>query len=171
MFPVRPEESDQMAVSPAFVESLMSKVVPGISGYEVAHVTPYKVHQRVAKTFRLGQVLLAGDAAHINNPLGGMGMNGGIHDAMNLTTRLADVWHGSSPEIELSKYDRERRRVTLEHIQTQSIRNKRNLESDGIEFGRTLGHIAADPVRTREYLLSVSMIASLKRAAELGGAP
>ena len=97
MFPVRPDESDRMAVSPAFVESLMSTVVPGISGYEVAHVTLYKVHQRVARTFRLGRVLLAGDAAHINNPLGGMGMNGGIHDAMNLTTRLADVWHGLSP--------------------------------------------------------------------------
>jgi len=64
-----------------------------------------------------------------------------------------------------------RRLVTLEHIQSQSIRNKRNLESDGIEFGKTLRHIAADPVRTREYLLSVSMIASLKRAAELGGVP
>jgi 3-(3-hydroxy-phenyl)propionate hydroxylase len=169
MFPVRAHESDQTAVSPAFVESLMATVVPGISGYEVAHVTLYKIHQRVAKTFRLGRVLLAGDAAHVNNPLGGMGMNGGIHDAMNLTTRLADVWHGSSPEIELSKYDQERRLVTLEHIQSQSIRNKRNLESDGIEFGKALRHIAADSVRTREYLLSVSMIASLKRAAELGG--
>jgi 3-(3-hydroxy-phenyl)propionate hydroxylase len=39
------------------------------------------VHQRVAKQFRVGRVFLAGDAAHINNPLGGMGMNGGIHDA------------------------------------------------------------------------------------------
>ena len=69
-----------------------------------------------------------------------------------------------------SKYDQERRLVTLEHIQSQSIRNKRNLESDGIEFGKTLRHIAADPVRIREYPLSVSMIASLKRAAELGDA-
>jgi 3-(3-hydroxy-phenyl)propionate hydroxylase len=81
------------------------------------------------------------------------------------------VLHGLSPEIELTKYDRERRLVTLEHIQSQSIRNKRNLESDGIEFRKALRHIADDPVRTREYLLSVSMIASLKRAAELGSAP
>ena len=99
MFPVRRDESDQIAVRPAFVESLMSTIVPGLSGYEVAHVTLYEVHQRVAKTFRLGRVLLAGDAAHINNPLGGMGMNGGIHDAINLTTRLAEVWHGISPDI------------------------------------------------------------------------
>ena len=76
-----------------------------------------------------------------------------------------------SPEIELSKYDRERRLVTLQHIQSQSIRNRRKLESDGIGFGKALRHIAAEPVRTREYLLSASTIASLKRAAELGTAP
>ena len=53
------------------------------------------MHQRVATTFRKGRAFLIGDAAHINNPLGGMGMNGGIHDAINLTDRLAAVWHGS----------------------------------------------------------------------------
>ena len=63
---------------------LMAGVVPGISNYEIAHTTLYKVHQRVAKTFKLGRAFLIGDAAHINNPLGGMGMNGGIHDAVNL---------------------------------------------------------------------------------------
>jgi 2-polyprenyl-6-methoxyphenol hydroxylase-like FAD-dependent oxidoreductase len=107
-------------------------------------------------------------AAHINNPLGGMGMNGGIHDAINLTARLADVWHGRSTASELGRYDRQRRLVTLEHIEQQSIQNKRNLESDGIEFGQTLRHIAADRARVYEYLLRVSMIASLRRAQELG---
>ncbi|HWY88941.1 MAG TPA: FAD-dependent monooxygenase, partial [Gemmataceae bacterium] len=135
---------------------------------EVAHVTLYKVHQRVAKTFRRGRVFLAGDAAHINNPLGGMGMNSGIHDAINLTSRLADVWHGRKPEDDLDSYDRQRRQVTLEAIEQQSIRNKRNLESDGIAFGQELRHIAADKDRTYEYLLRVSMIASLRAAAELG---
>ena len=61
----------------------------GTLNYEIAHTTLYKVHQRVAKTFRLGRAFLVGDAAHINNPLGGMGMNGGIHDAVNLAARLA----------------------------------------------------------------------------------
>ena len=75
----------------------MAGVVPGISNYEIAHVTLYKVHQRVAKTFRHGRAFLVGDAAHINNPLGGMGMNGGIHDAINLTARLAEVWRGREP--------------------------------------------------------------------------
>jgi 2-polyprenyl-6-methoxyphenol hydroxylase-like FAD-dependent oxidoreductase len=122
----------------------------------------------VAKTFQHGRVFLAGDAAHINNPLGGMGMNGGIHDAINLTSRLIEVWHGTKPEAELERYDRQRRAVTLEYIEQQSIQNKRNLESDGIEFGRGLKEIAADKTRTRDYLLRVSMIASLRRAQELG---
>jgi 3-(3-hydroxy-phenyl)propionate hydroxylase len=168
MFPIRPDESDELALSGEFAQSLLAAVVPGISKYEVAHATLYKVHQRVAKTFQRGRVFLAGDAAHINNPLGGMGMNGGIHDAINLTSRLIEVWHGTKPEGELERYDRQRRAVTVEYIEQQSIQNKRNLESDGAEFGRRLKEIAADKTRTHDYLLRVSMIASLRRAQELG---
>jgi 3-(3-hydroxy-phenyl)propionate hydroxylase len=168
MFPIAADETDALALDPAFAQSLLATVAPGISSCELAHVTLYKVHQRVAKTFRLGRVFLAGDAAHINNPLGGMGMNGGIHDAINLTSRLADVWHGRKGEDDLDGYDRQRRLVTLEAIEKQSIRNKRNLESDGIAFGQELRYIAADKDRTYEYLLRVSMIAGLRGAAELG---
>jgi 3-(3-hydroxy-phenyl)propionate hydroxylase len=168
MFPIAAHESDELALSPAFAQSLMATIVPGLSDYEIAHVTLYRVHQRVAKTFALGRTFLMGDAAHINNPLGGMGMNGGIHDAINLTERLAVVWHGQSGAAELQRFDRQRRLVTLEFIETQSIKNKRNLESDGDEFGRSLRHIAADRDRTYDYLLRVSMIASLRRAKELG---
>jgi 3-(3-hydroxy-phenyl)propionate hydroxylase len=168
MFPIAADESDALALAPDFAQSLMATVVPGISSYEIAHVTLYKVHQRVARTFRLDRAFLVGDAAHINNPLGGMGMNGGIHDAINLTSRLAQVWHGRRRSEELDRYDRQRRQVTLEHIEKQSIQNKRNLESDGTEFGQRLRQIAADPERTREYLLQVSMIASLRRAQALG---
>jgi 3-(3-hydroxy-phenyl)propionate hydroxylase len=180
MFPIAADESDARALDPDFAQALLASVaplpsLPGKRGrgrvgakFEVAHVTLYNVHQRVAQTFRRDRVLLAGDAAHINNPLGGMGMNGGIHDAINLTARLAQVWHGRKRANELDRYDRQRRQVTLEHIEKQSIQNKRNLESDGTEFGQRLRHIAADPERTREYLLQVSMISSLRRAAELG---
>jgi 3-(3-hydroxy-phenyl)propionate hydroxylase len=168
MFPISADESDELALSPEFAQSLMATVVPGISSYEIAHVTLYKVHQRVAKTFALGRTFLVGDAAHINNPLGGMGMNGGIHDAMNLTARLVNAWHGTTAETDLERYDRQRRLVTLEYIEKQSIQNKRNLESDGTEFKRSLMEIASDETRTHDYLLRVSMIASLRRAQELG---
>ncbi len=168
MFLVKPEESDELALSHDFAQQLMTGVVPGKSGYEIAHTTLYKVHQRVAKTFREGRAFLAGDSAHINNPLGGMGMNGGIHDAVNLTERLAAVWHGTADDAELDRYDRQRRLVTLETIQTATIQNKKNLENPGPEFRQMLAEVSADPQRTREYLMRVSMIASLKRAAELG---
>ena len=168
MFPIAPHESDELALSREFAQSLMAGVVPGVSHYEIAHVTLYKVHQRVAKSFRHGRAFLVGDAAHINNPLGGMGMNGGIHDAVNLTTRLAAVWRAEMPDDELDRYDRQRRLVTLEYIERQSIQNKRNLESAGPEFKQNLQHIAADRGRTYEYLLKVSMLASLRRAEELG---
>jgi 3-(3-hydroxy-phenyl)propionate hydroxylase len=168
MFLVNEDASDERVQTREFAQSLMAGVIPGISNYEISHTTLYKVHQRVAKTFKLGRAFLIGDAAHINNPLGGMGMNGGIHDAVNLATRIAAVWHGKADEAELDRFDKQRRLVTLEYIQKYTIQNKKNLESPGDEFRQGLQTIAADPVRTRDYLMRVSMIASLSRADELG---
>src|SRR6185312_9107893 len=92
MFLVNEDASDERVQTPEFAQSLMAGVLPGVSDYPIDHITLYKVHQRVAKTFKLGRAFLVGDAAHINNPLGGMGMNGGIHDAVNLAQRLVSVW-------------------------------------------------------------------------------
>jgi 3-(3-hydroxy-phenyl)propionate hydroxylase len=167
MFLIKEDLSDEQIQTREFAQSLMAGVVPGITDYEISHITLYKVHQRVAKTFQSGRAFLAGDAAHINNPLGGMGMNGGIHDAINLTDRLAEVWHGRADNAELDRYDAQRRLVTLETIQTQTIQNKKNLENPE-PFKQSLAQIKADPRRTYDYLLRVSMIATLRRAAELG---
>jgi 3-(3-hydroxy-phenyl)propionate hydroxylase len=172
MFPIAPEVSDETATSRAFARETLASVQPGARDEDIAHVTLYRVHQRVAKTFRAGRVFLAGDAAHINNPLGGMGMNGGIHDAINLSDRLARVWRGEAPDTELDRYDRQRRLVTLEYVQKHTIQNKRNLETadpaEQARFRTEMRAIAADPARTRDYLLRISMITSLERAAELG---
>jgi len=172
MFPIAAEVSDETALERDYAQAALASAVPGIADYEIAHTTLYRVHQRVAKTYRVGRVFLAGDAAHINNPLGGMGMNGGIHDAVNLTGRVARVIAGDATEDELDRYDRQRRLVTLEYVQTRSIRNKQNLEAredkERDRFRDDLRRIAADPALTRDYLLRVSMITSLKRAAELG---
>jgi 3-(3-hydroxy-phenyl)propionate hydroxylase len=105
MFLVNEDVSDERVRTREFAQSLMLGVVPGVSNYVVDHTTLYKVHQRVAKTFRKGSVFLVGDAAHINNPLGGMGMNGGIHDAVNLAARLAEVWRGAASDSELDRFD------------------------------------------------------------------
>ena len=172
MFPVPATVGDDAATSPDYIQAQMATLVPGIARYEVAHRTLYRVHQRVAKQFRKGRAFLAGDAAHINNPLGGMGMNGGIHDAVNLVERLVRVWRGAAPAAELDRYDWQRRRITLEYVQTQTIRNKENLEArDPVrhaEFKRRLRETAADPKLAYQYVLNVSMIGSLRRAAELG---
>jgi 3-(3-hydroxy-phenyl)propionate hydroxylase len=168
MFRIAAEESDELALSTEFVHALMAEVIPGIDRYEVAHTTLYRVHQRVAKAFRRGRAFLIGDAAHVNNPLGGMGMNGGIHDAMNLTERLVAVWRGEKPEAELDRFEQQRRLVTKEYVERQSIQNKRNLEAADNEFRDWLRRTAADPALTRDYLLAVSMIRSLRRAELLG---
>jgi 3-(3-hydroxy-phenyl)propionate hydroxylase len=167
MFLIKEDISDEQIRTHEFAQSLMATLIPGVTNYKISHTTLYKVHQRVAKTFRQGRAFLAGDAAHINNPLGGMGMNGGIHDAINLTDRLAEVWHGRADDAELDRYDTQRRLVTLETIQTQTIQNKKNLETPE-PFKQSLEAIKADSKRTYEYLLRVSMIATLRRAKELG---
>ncbi len=99
-------------------------------------------------------------------------MNGGIHDALNLVERLARVWHGEAADTELDRYDLQRRGITMEYVQTHSIANKRNLEArepaEQDRFRDEMHAITADPGRAHAYLERVSMIASLKRAAELG---
>jgi 3-(3-hydroxy-phenyl)propionate hydroxylase len=167
MFRIAAEESDELALSHAFTQRLMSGISPEIDSVEVTHATLYRVHQRVAGTYRKDRVFIVGDAAHVNNPLGGMGMNGGIHDALNLTERLADVCYGRKPEKELDRYDAQRRSITKEHVEKQSIQNKKNLENPN-EFCARLRDIVSDPQRTYDYLIGVSMIGSLRRAEQLG---
>ena len=171
MFPTRPEESDDDVLTDASVERRLQSVLPNGRPYPVEHRTLYPVHQRVAARYRKGRAFLAGDAAHINNPLGGMGMNGGIHDAYNLAERLVRVWRGEAPESELDGYERQRRPIALEYANVHSTRNKLNLEARDPkrqqEFRRTMRETAADPEKSYEYLLRTSMIASLRQAARL----
>ncbi|MDO9707061.1 FAD-dependent oxidoreductase [Paracraurococcus lichenis] len=171
MFPVKPEVSEEEVASDAFAAARMARILPGRSGYEIRHRTLYRVHQRVAERFRRGRILLAGDAAHINNPLGGMGLNGGVHDAMNLAEKLARVvLDGEDPAL-LDRYDRQRRGVTVEHVQSQTIANKQNLEArspeDQAAFRARMAAAAADPAQAHALLTRMSMIASLRRAAEI----
>ncbi len=96
--PVYDEMSDEEAKSDAEIEKRLTALMPGVAFPEIPVKAVYTVHQRVADTYRQGRVFLAGDAAHLNNPKGGMGMNGGLHDALDLTGRLAAVWHGGADE-------------------------------------------------------------------------
>src|SRR5438876_877047 len=163
------EEGDAEIISDASIERRLQRVHPKSGRYEIAHRTLYPVHQRVAQSYRRGRVFLAGDAAHLNNPLGGMGMNGGIHDAFNLAEKLAGVIRGEKPPEELERYERQRRPVALEYVNTITIANKRHLEMRDAEEQRRwraeLSRAMADRTAEREYMLMLSMIASLRKYA------
>ena len=173
MFPVPQEMRDEDALEPSYGDGLLRKVLPETGmALPIEHLTLYRVHQRVADTFQRDRVFLAGDAAHINNPLGGMGMNGGIHDAVNLTGRMIAVWNGECDEQELTRYDLQRRPVTEEHVQTITIQNKRDLEARTEKDRTALRDVMARRMKNaeerREFLRRIGMFGSLERAAELG---
>jgi 3-(3-hydroxy-phenyl)propionate hydroxylase len=171
LFPTHVNESDEQALDEASVQGRLQKFFPKAGAYPVVHRNIYNVHQRVAASFRKGRVFLAGDSAHVNNPLGGLGLNFGIHDAMELTDLLSQVMRGgAAPEI-LDFYDRFRRPLNIEYVQQQTIANKKRLEEKNPEArarsNAALRATAADPEKHRAYLLRASLIESVrKRRAE-----
>jgi len=168
MFPVGQDEKDEDVLSDRSIQARLQRVHKSQEPYEIRHRTLYSVHQRVAESYRKGRAFLAGDAAHLNNPLGGMGMNGGIHDGFNIAEKLAGVIKGSLSETELNRYELQRRPVALEYVNKITIANKRNLEAKDPEEHRRwkeeMTRTAADPRLAREYMLKTSMIASLRRS-------
>jgi 3-(3-hydroxy-phenyl)propionate hydroxylase len=159
------------AASDAYIQRTLHGLLPRAEPYEIAVRAIYRVSQRVAETYRRGRVFLAGDAAHINNPLGGMGLNGGLHDAIDLTRRLADVWHGRADARTLDGYEPRRKPEAVNAINAVTERNKRLLEERDPEIrARNLAdwrRMAADPALAYQHLLQTSMIASLRRAGML----
>jgi len=162
MFPTRPDETDAEILSGAGIQARLQRVHSKAEPYPVAHRTLYSVHQRVAASYRNGRVFLAGDAAHLNNPLGGMGMNGGIHDAFALADLL--VKRIREGKDELDAYERSRRPVALEYVNNISSANKRNLETNARAWQQQLSLAATDPALAKDYLMRISMIASLRKS-------
>jgi 3-(3-hydroxy-phenyl)propionate hydroxylase len=170
-FPCDPGIPDDELLEPANVQKRMQGFLARPEEYEIRYQSIYRVHQRVASEWRHARVLLAGDAAHLNNPLGGFGLNSGIHDAVSLAEKLAKVWHGEADESLLDVYVRQRRATTIDQVQAMSIRNKRLLEECDPAVHRSrmqeLIAIANDPARARAHLLETSMIAGLKKSLEI----
>ena len=170
LVPAPPDADRDTLLSDDTLQAVLHRVVSRPVPYRIAHRSLYPVHQRVARTFRHGRVLLAGDAAHINNPLGGMGMNGGIQDAFNLADKLTAIYPGADDAL-LDRYDRQRRTVAVEAVQQQTHRNQQMLSERDPAVRRkaldSMRRTAADPVLARDYMLRSSMIASLRRAAEI----
>ena len=164
LFPTN-EESDEevLASGERRLQGVFAKTEP----YETRHRTLYRVHQKVAATYRKGRAFLAGDAAHLNNPIGGMGMNGGLHDGLNFAGKLIAMHHGGADQLDL--YEAERRPIAVDHINATTARNRETLaERDPAARKKKqdeLCKMAEDPVAAKAYLMKSSMISSLRRAA------
>ncbi len=171
LMPSLPGEDAKSLVSDKTVQARMHQVCDKPGDYDTYHRTAYAVHQRVAETYRKGRIFLAGDSAHINNPLGGMGMNGGIHDAMNLCEKLERVWNGTADESEFDRYDRQRRPIAVEYVQQTTLRNKAMLEDKDPESRRKkhaeMKATSENPEKARQYLLQSSMILALRNAEKI----
>jgi 3-(3-hydroxy-phenyl)propionate hydroxylase len=144
---------------------------PRAQPYEIVLYDSYVVHQRVAATFRNGRIILAGDAAHLNSPIGAMGMNSGIHDAVSLAGNLLRVLNREEDEGALDRYVRQRRHVAVEHVQTATIANKKNMEqrdpATRQKYREEMQRAAQDPVLAKSFLMRTSLIDSLRDAARI----
>lgn len=171
VYPANPALTDDELMSDDAVQARLQRFFPAAEPYEIVHRNLYVTHQRVAHRFRAGRVLLAGDAAHVNNPIGGMGLNGGLQDAANASEQIAKILLDGAPDRLLDLYDLQRRTVATEFVQEQSIANKKRLETRDPEARRRnldeLSAIAADPARARDFLLRSSMISSQRRVAAM----
>ena len=168
LFPIPMETTKEEAFDDEFLEGRLQHLAPHQERYAIQLRTLYGVNQRVAETYRLGRILLAGDSAHVNNPLGGMGMNGGIHDGVNLADKLVRIYEGGETEELLNLYDRQRRPIAIEYVQAQTMRNKKNLEETDPNVRRQrqdeLRDVVNNVEKSRELLLQTSMISGLERS-------
>ncbi len=170
-FPVEATEDPDTACRPEVLQARMQAFLPTGRDFEIVGSNLYTVHQRVAKKFRSGRAILAGDAAHVNSPIGAMGMNSGIHDAFNLADKLVQILHGEADEEIFDRYERQRRHVAVRHTQAQTMRNKRLLAETDPAVRRQsqdeLRRTAEDPVRARAFLLRASLFDSLREAERI----
>lgn len=166
----RGEETIEDALTPQSIESKLQGIVARDEPYRVLEIRPYRVHMRIAPDYRKGRVILAGDAAHINSPSGGMGMNGGVHDAFNLTEKLKAVLDGGDLGL-LDLYTRQRRPIAEAEILAQSDRNRSRMQERDPERRKVMMDemqaMLADPVRHKAYVMRSSMIDGLRKAATL----
>lgn len=182
LWPVPAATTVEQATTESEMQRQLQSIAPYPGGYPIIDHQIYSVHQRVAATFRVGRVMLIGDAAHVNSPLGGVGLNSGIHDAMDLARRLARIRDDSADEpAELDAFARCRRRIALEYVQADTERNTNRLKETDPDIRlanqRELRDLAADPDRARAWLRRVSLLESVRRfgigapAGELEGSP
>lgn len=173
LVPVAPGADAEQVTS----ESNMRRVLEGVIGRSLrdrpARILAkqlYNVHQRVAERLHGRRTALVGDAAHVNSPMGGFGLNSGLHDSFDLAARLKRLAEAGYPEkqteSELQSYSDSRRSVALEHVRRMSHGNTQMLmqidEAERQKDRARLAGIAADPASTRDFLLDATMINAVR---------
>lgn len=165
----RDGQTTEQALEDEAQQDLLHDIVPDAGRIEVLETRPYRIHRRLASAYRKGRVFLAGDAAHLNSPSGGMGMNGGIHDAFNLCEKLIAVIQDGEGDALLDRYERQRRPIAEEEIIQQAHRNRTRMQERDPARRRALledlQRTIADPEKLKAYLVKSSMIEGLQRAA------
>jgi 3-(3-hydroxy-phenyl)propionate hydroxylase len=170
-FPTAPEDDPEALQRPEALQARLQGFLQKVGDYDIVGSNLYTVHQRVATKFRVGRAILAGDSAHVNSPIGAMGMNSGVHDAINLADKLIKILRKEVGDEVLDRYERQRRHVALQHTQAETIRNKRVLaEKDPAVRKKNheqLRRTADDPKLARAFLLRTSLIESLREADQI----
>ncbi len=168
VYPSLSDSADEADLADGPVYERLQKICDLGAGYDIVHRNIYPVHQRVAATFHKGRVFLAGDSAHVNNPIGGLGLNSGIHDAMDLCDMLASVQHGTEDASVFERYDRRRRDLNIEFVQQQTIANKRRLEEqDASKRQAALDELKTtvdNPALHKQFLMRTSLIDSVRKS-------
>ncbi|MSQ20175.1 MAG: FAD-dependent monooxygenase [Betaproteobacteria bacterium] len=165
------DEPDDVVLSEAKLQERLQYFWPNDTRYDIHYRGLYKFHQRVAAQFSKGRMFLAGDAAHVNNPMGGLGMNSGIHDGMELALLFDLIQSGKADAAILARYDRRRRPLNVEYVQQVTVANKHRLEEKDPVIRRErldeLGKIVADPVQHKAFLMRASLIDSVRKAGTI----
>jgi 3-(3-hydroxy-phenyl)propionate hydroxylase len=167
LFPTEGHEKDEDLLSDAGVTRRISGLRSDMDHRDMLHRNLYTVNQRVADRFRVERIFLAGDAAHLNNPLGGLGLNTGIHDCMNITKKIGDVWYRRADEDVFERYHRQRHQLATEFLQSVTIENKRRIEEKDPEVIRAnqmqLRENSEDPAKAKAWLMRSSLLDSVRK--------
>jgi 3-(3-hydroxy-phenyl)propionate hydroxylase len=168
VYNTREDETDEEALSDAAVRARLSRIYVPEGERDYLHLNLYNVHQRVARKFRKGRVFLCGDAAHVNNPIGGLGLNCGIHEAWDLAGLLDKVIRREADESSLDEYEQRRRPLNIKYVQEQTVANKKRLEErDPVQREKRfdeLRRMAGDPQAHKAFLMRASLLESSRSA-------
>ena len=167
LFPTQPGETDEDLLSDDGVTKRIQGLRADMDHTDILHRNLYTVNQRVADRFTIERIFLAGDAAHLNNPLGGLGLNTGIHDCMNITRKIGDVWFGRAEPDVFERYHRQRHQLATEFLQSVTIENKKRIEETDPAVikanQKELKENAEDPVKAKAWLMRSSLLASVRK--------